>query len=269
MKPASADNGVLVPAVDRAALILRAVASSPTALGVSELSRQLGLNKSTAHDILNTLCHHRLLERDDAQKTYRLGPALAELGRRAGDHADLHALARPRMVALARAAGATVLLGTFHAGYVTIIDTVEASDAVKITAPVGRHLHYSAGAFGKVFLAALPESEANQLTRSQPLRAYTPKSMTRPAAYRACLNEVRTLGYALDQEEYLEGVCAAAAPIVDVRGCIVAVLCTVGFSTRLPIEALLRVARQTREAAEAISRQLGAAEYPAWNGVQS
>src|SRR5450830_1259514 len=71
MAPAKNGNGSLVPAVDRAAQILHAIAASETALGVSELSRQLKFNKSTTHNILNTLCHHHLLERDDSTKTYR------------------------------------------------------------------------------------------------------------------------------------------------------------------------------------------------------
>jgi DNA-binding IclR family transcriptional regulator len=268
MTPPKNANGVLVPAVDRAAQILQTVAGSAAALGVSELSRQLGLNKSTVHDILITLCHHHLLERDDATKTYRLGYALAELGQRVSEHMDLRAAARPRLVALAHAVEETVFLGTFHDGHVTIVDKEEAPHDVKITSPLGRRLYYSAGAFGKIFLAAIPEAEARRLMREKPLRAYTAKSTTKITAYRATLPQVRKQGYALDDEEYLAGVRAAAAPINDMQGRVVAALCVVGFSTRLPHEKLARMAKQTRDAAEQISRQLGAVEYPTWNGVE-
>ena len=267
MKRETSESGVLVPAVDRAAQILKTVAASESALGISELSRQLGLNKSTVHDILGTLCHHQLLERDGRQKTYRLGPALAALGQKADDHTDLRTLAHPRMANLARAAGETVLLGVYHDGSITIIDQEEAPHAIKITAPVGRRLHYSAGAFGKVFLAAMTEAQVNQLMRSKPLRTYTARSVVKPSIYRGLLPHVRAQGYALDDEEYLEGVRAVAAPVVDVRGAVIAAVCVVGFCTRLPSDMLLRVARDTRAVAEQISRQVGAVEYPAWNGV--
>ena len=267
MSPAKDGNGSLVPAVDRAAQILHAIASSETALGVSELSRQLGFNKSTTHDILNTLCHHHLLERDDATKTYRLGYALAELGHRASEHIDVRAVAHPRLVALAHAVEETVILGTYHDGHVAIVDREEAPHDVKITAPLGRRLYYSAGVFGKIFIAAMPEAEANKLLREKPPRAYTSKSITKITAYRAEIEHVRAQGYALDDEEYLAGVRAAAAPVNDEQGRVVAALCVVGFGTRLSHEQLARVAKQTREAAAEISRQLGAKEYPAWNGV--
>ncbi|MBI4788124.1 MAG: IclR family transcriptional regulator [Chloroflexi bacterium] len=259
-------TGVLVPAVDRAALILRAIASSKTPIGVSELSRQLGLNKSTTHDILNTLCHHHLLERDST-KTYRLGYGLVELGHHVGEHMDLRAASHSRLVQLAHAVEETVFLGTYHEGYVTIIDKEEAPHDVKITSPLGRRLHYSAAAYGKVFLAAMSDSQVNQLMSDDPLHSYTPKSITKPNAFRAALRQVRAQGYALDDEEYLAGVRAAAAPINDAHGNVVGALCVVGFSTRLSVERLERVAKQTRDVAQEISCELGATEYPMWNGV--
>lgn len=263
----SKDEPILVPAVDRAAQILRALAASDSALGVSDLSRQLGLNKSTTFDILTTLCHHHLVERSASTKTYRLGNALAELGHRVQEKIDLRAVAHPPLVELARALEETVFLGTFHDGYVTIVDKEEAPHDVKITSPLGRRVHYSAAAYGKIFLSALSDAQAAKLMRQNPPRAYTPKSITKPAPYRAALQLVRQQGYALDDEEYLVGVRAAAAPINDAQGCVVGALCVVGFSARLPHDKLIRVAKQTREVAEKISKQLGAKEYPAWNGV--
>ena len=126
MSPAKNDHASLVPAVDRAARLLHTIASSETSLGVSELSRQLKFNKSTTHDILTTLCHHHLLERDESTKTYRLGYALAELGHRVGERMDLRAVAHPRLLALARAVEETVILGTYHDGHVAIVDREEA-----------------------------------------------------------------------------------------------------------------------------------------------
>ena len=257
-----------VPAVDRAVQILQTLAAQDSALGVSELSRQLGLNKSTTFDILTTLCHYNLVERSDSAKTYRLGYGLAELGHRVRERIDLRSVAHPHLVELAHTLEETVFLGTFHDGYVTIVDKEEAPHDLKITSPLGRHMHYSAAAYGKVFLSAMSETEAMKLMRDNPPRVYTPKSISKPAAYRAVLKEVRKQGYALDDEEYLAGVRAAAAPINDAQGHVVGALCVVGFGTRLSHDKLIRVAKQARDTAERISKQLGAREYPVWNGVE-
>jgi DNA-binding IclR family transcriptional regulator len=257
-----------VPAVDRAVQILHTLASNDAALGVSELSRQLGLNKSTTFDILTTLCHHRLVERNESAKTYRLGYGLAELGHCVRERTDLRSVAHPHLMELAHALEETVFLGTFHDGFVTIVDKEEAPHDLKITSPLGRRVHYSAAAYGKVFLSAMSETDVAKLMRDNPPRAYTLKSITKPSAYRAALAQVRKQGYALDDEEYLAGVRAAAAPINDAQGHVVAVLCVVGFVTRLPHDKLIRVAKQARETAESISKQLGAKQYPTWNGVE-
>jgi len=260
-------GATLVPAVDRAVLILQTLATHSTPLGVSDLSRELGLNKSTTHNILNTLCHHRLIERDDQAKTYRLGTALANLGHCVSERIDLRTVAHARLVALAHAVEETVILGTFHDGHITIIDQEEAPHDVKITAPLGRRLYYSVAAFGKIFLAAMPSDEVSKLIGAKSLREFTSKSITKISAYRAALTQVREQGYAVDDEEYLDGVRAISAPINDAQGSVVAALCVVGFSARLANGKLTGLAKQTRQTAEEISRQLGAVEYPQWNGV--
>jgi len=260
-------NGDRVPAVDRAANILKTLAASPTALGVSELARQLGLNKSTVHDLVTTLAYHHLVERDDAAKTYRLGQSLAHWANRAAASPDLTTLARPRLAALVRQTEETVFLGAYRDGHVTIIAKEESPQSMKVTAPLNHRLYYSAGAFGKIFLAAMPDAQIAKLLRDKPPRAFTPRSITNITSYRKAIQRVRALGHALDDEEYLAGVRAAAAPVVDANGCVVAALCVVGFSTRLPHVKLLRVAKQTRDAAEKISRELGAIKYPSWDGI--
>lgn len=267
MSPSHNRNGALVPAVDRAAHILKILASSEAALGVSQLSRRLGLNKSTVHDIVTTLAHHKLLERDEATKTYRLGHALAHWTDRVAASPDLRTLARPRLAALVRQVEETVFLGAYRDGQVTIIEKEESPHSIKITAPINHRLFYSAGAFGKIFLAAMSDAQITKLLRDKPPRAFTSRSITNIPAYRKIIQRVRALGHALDDEEYLAGVRAAAAPVVDANGRVIAALCVVGFSTRLPHVKLLRVAKQTREAAEKISRQLGAVKYPAWEGI--
>src|SRR4051794_41956772 len=70
----------LVPAVDRAARLLDVLESAGRGLTISELARELGINKGTMRDLLETLRAHRLLERDEERKLYRLGPRLGRRG---------------------------------------------------------------------------------------------------------------------------------------------------------------------------------------------
>src|SRR5690348_2483731 len=144
----------MVPAVDRAARLLEVIESAGRAMTISELARELGINKGTMRDLLETLRAHGLLERDEARKEYRLGPRLARLGMAAVGQLDLATIARPFLVDLAERVSGTVLLVVSHGDRATIVDKVDgARVAVEVSATVGRRIRLAAGACGKVFLA--------------------------------------------------------------------------------------------------------------------
>ena len=260
-------GGALVPAVDRAVTLLRLLQDGGGGHGVSELSRRAGLHKSTVHDILHTLCHHRLVEQDPVTRRFRLAAGLLEFSAHVRDRLDLRRVARPHLGGLARASGETVFLGTFDGDHVMIADKEESPHDLKITSPVGRRIPCCAGAFGKVFLAAMPPAERDRLLKRRPLRAFTARSVTDARPYARDLARVRRDGFALDDEEYLDGVRAAAAPIVDGAGRVVGALCAVGLKARLKAPAFRALGPQVAAAARAVSERLGAARYPAWDGL--
>lgn len=261
------NGGPLVPAVDRAITLLRLLQDGGGGHGVSELSRKAHLHKSTVHDILHTLCHHRLVEQDPVTRRFRLAAGLLEFGAHVRERLDLRRVARAPLADLARACGETVFLGTFDGDRVLIVDKEESAHDLKITSPVGRRIPACAGAFGKVFLAAMSPAERDRLLKRRPLRAFTARSLTEPAAYERELARVRRDGLALDDEEYLDGVRAAAAPIVDADGRVVGALCAVGLQARLKASAFRALGPQVAAAARTISERLGATHYPAWNGL--
>ena len=262
-------RGSLVPAVDRAVTLLRLLQDGGGGHGVSELSRKARLHKSTVHDILHTLCHHHLVEQDPATRHFRLAAGLLEFSAHVRERLDLRRAARAHLGELVRATGETVFLGTFDGDHVMIVDKEESGHDLKITSPVGRRIPHCAGAFGKVFLAALPAAERDRLLRRRPLRAFTARSVTDAAAYVRELARVRRDGFALDDEEYLEGVRAAAAPIVDGAGRVVGALSVGGLMARLKTSAFRALGPQAAAAARAVSERLGATRYPAWDGIAS
>ncbi len=248
----------LVPAVDRALRILNAFKNGHAEYGVTELSRLLDLNKSTVHDILYTLAHHNLIERDPITQKYRLGPGLMEFGDRARQRRDVRQVAHPFLLELMQITDATALLGVFETDTIAIVDKAEPAAGLHVTASVGQRLPFCAGCFGRAFVAWMDGAAVDRLLASPGLRRFTGTSITDPIAYKASLAAVRRQGYAVDDtEEYLEGVWAASAPIRDASR-VVAAMTVVGFSSRMTatrrkaaIHALLRSARR-------ISHLLGA-----------
>lgn len=262
-KRASSDLPRPVPAVERAVLVLRALRDGAAPPRLSDLSRALGLSKSTLSALLGTLEHHGLVERDDASRTYRLGYALLDLGHAVLRGLDLRLIARPHLIRLRDTIGETAVLHVPVERGALIADRVESEHQLKVTAPVGHRLPPFAGAVAKVFLAWGPEDALARLLRGRALPAFTPRSITDPRRYRAELERVRARGYATDREEYLPGVCAASAPVLDVRGRPSATVTVVGYSARLDPRLRAAAAEVARAAAEISRRSGGAVIAPA------
>lgn len=140
-----------VPAVDKAARALRALAEGGRPQGISELARSLGVSKGTLRDVLLTLDAYGLVVRDPDAR-FRLGPELRSLADASSP--DLRALARPHLVSLMESFGETAILGVVHDGKVEIADRAEPSTDLHMTAPLGRLLPLNVGAHGKVIAGA-------------------------------------------------------------------------------------------------------------------
>ena len=248
----------IVPAVERAMRILNAFTDSQPEYGVSELSHALDINKSTVHGIVRTLSEYRMLEQDPNTRKYRLGPGLIELGGLARTRRDLRQVARPFLGDLMRQTQETVLLGVFEDDGITIIDTMHPTRELRITAAPGQRLPYSAGSFGRAFLAWMREEDVDRLIQTYGLRRFTETTITDPARYKVSLEQVRQQGFAIDDsEEYLEGVWAVSAPILDADG-MLAVLTVVGFTSRMENDAKRIAIGATTQAAQQISLGMGA-----------
>ena len=247
----------VVPAVDRAARLLEVLASAGRAMTITELARDLGINKGTMRDLLETLRAHGLLSRDSDRKAYGLGPRLARLGLAALGQLDLASVARPFLVGLAESVSGTVLLVVPHGDRATIVDKVDGGRvAVDVSATVGRRIRLAAGACGKVFLAY--SDDADRLRHLGALSHPTPHTVVDPSAYASELERVKRLGYATDDEEYLTGVRATSAPVFDARGRLSAAVLVIGLTGTLALDDLPRIGELTASSGRAISAALGA-----------
>lgn len=246
-----------VPAVDRAVGILRAFADGRRDASLTDLARHLGIHKSTAHGILATLAAHRFVERDPATRRYRLGPALASLGRAATDRQDLGALARPHLIRLQELSGETAAIHLRDRDGSRILASVESPRELRVTAPPGYRLPPFAGSVAKALWAFAPH-----VPLPARLPAYTRRSITEPARYRRELEQVRRTGMAFDDMEYLSGVRAASAPVflgTPSGGAeAVATLSIISVGARMSFAALGRLAGPLLASARALSAALGA-----------
>jgi IclR family acetate operon transcriptional repressor len=260
------ENGVLsteqrprdVPAVTRAVLVLKALGADDRGRRLSEISRELGVSKSTLSVLLKTLERHELVERDPVSREYRLGIGLLDLGGAVLRRLDLPELARPSLRRLAEISRETAILHVRDGDDSVIADRIEPGGQLKVVAPLGYRLPAFAGSVSKAILATLPDEKVTDIIERSPLPAFTPWSITGTDEYLAELARVRKDGFAIEDAEYLDGVCAVSAAIRDAGGTAVATLSIAAVSARVDAEHIQALGPETAAAARSVSRKLGA-----------
>jgi DNA-binding IclR family transcriptional regulator len=180
-----------------------------------ELSRELGLNKSTVTALLSSLEEGQFLEKDPITREYRLTHRLYQLGRVYISQIDLHKVAIPSLTELAVAYNETVHIGFLNNHTVFNIDTIESTQTIgiRITRDVPTDAHGSA--MGKTLLANLDQEELKEYFRTAELKRHTPNTITSKIKLRNHLVRIRENGYAIDDAELSDEVRCVAAPIFN------------------------------------------------------
>jgi DNA-binding IclR family transcriptional regulator len=226
-------------------------------MGVSDLAKKLKMAKSTVHGMTSALEELGAVMREPRTKKYKLGFTLLEIGRSAYSQIDLKTSARPVTEELMQKTQTSVFLGIQNWDQITILDIVESRQELNITAPVGSTIPLFAGAVGKVFMATMSEEQAVKVVRSKGLPRFTKNSIVDPGLYLQELKRVRDKGYAIDDEEYIMGVRAAASPLMGL-GQLRSAIWAVGFKASLDDKKLKTLAQETQNAAKTVSRRIQA-----------
>ncbi|NOX35119.1 MAG: IclR family transcriptional regulator [Deltaproteobacteria bacterium] len=243
------------PIVKKAFIILDAVSKSSQGLRISEISSSLNISKSTVHGITAALEDRGAITRDSVSKRYTVGITLMELGKAAYERIDFKNIARPILEELMEECQESVFLGTRNGDRVTVIDIIESRKDFKITSPIGTALPLRAGATGKLFLSLMEPKDSEKYLHSKALIRYTPNTITDPAQYEKELEKVRKNGFATDDEEYISGVRAIAAPIKQ-YGAYTPAIWVVGFKASMSDKRIKSIIEQTRIAADKINKKL-------------
>ena len=250
-----------VQSVDRAAALLRAVASSGPSTA-AELAATCGLNRATAYRILTTLEQHELVERDRATGRFRIGRGIVEL---AGPtrRASVVAIARPVLERLSARVGQTAALAVPSNGSLVYVDEV-IPGRVLAASWLGRPVPFHATSTGKAYLAALEAGELVAYLDPELVR-FTDTTLTTRAALIEELATTRDRGYGTcrgEFEETLDGVSAAV--LDDGRPiAVVSLWWPVGRTAPVDVE---QAGRAARAAAREVSALVGMTATPVRRG---
>ncbi|REF35037.1 IclR family transcriptional regulator [Thermasporomyces composti] len=224
------DSAVLQTA-DRALQVLLAFRSRPE-WGVSELARELGLDKSVTQRLLSTLARRGFVLADPESRRYRLGATISVLARAAEQGGVLESTARPVLAALARRIGESATLNVPHGGAYRCAVAVDADGPVRYSATVGQTIPAHGGAGGHAIFAFYPEEEIRRLVGDGPLPRFSEHTIVDPGELTDTYARVRETGVAISHGEYDANVISVAAPCF-VLGQVVASIAIIGPHDRM------------------------------------
>lgn len=204
---------VLSSSAGKAVALLGSFSAESKEIGVTELARRSGLNKSTAFRLATVLVASRFLERRGSM--YSVGPKVAELATLVSGsrRQALRDIALPYLQDLYESTHATVHLAVMEGPNAVYIEKLYGHNQVRMLSRVGATLNAGCCAVGKAMIAFGTDDEIRHALRH--LRPLTPYTITTAGAWAAEIQTIRASGVAYDREESALGVTSVAAPVLD------------------------------------------------------
>lgn len=202
-------------------------------LSPSDVTRYLGINRSTAFRFLVTLEQSGYISRTKSAK-YRLSAKVSTLGQIAHNRMELISLIHPHLCRISTETGESshlVIMDT--PTHVTFIDKCVGSLWLKMDIMLGYTQYAHITATGKAILAYESDQFLNQYLRSASFETQTTNSIKDAKELLHILDEVKNQGYACDNEEAELGLTCYAVPILSFSGRPAAAISSSGPTTRM------------------------------------
>jgi len=225
--------------------------------GVTEFSKILEVNKSSAYRLLRTLEERGFVEQEPATGKYKLGMKMAQFSMKALDSMELRDIALPFLKKLTDATKESSSLCILSNNQGIVIEKQNSEEKISANLYVGIAEPLHCTALGKVLLGSLPEREQKKMLGAAPLIAYTPKTITNIDQLLIEYRRIAENGFAIDDEEYSLGMRCLAAPVYNQKKEVIAAMGLSGPITRIRTEILEEYSTLVKETANALSFQLG------------
>jgi DNA-binding IclR family transcriptional regulator len=245
-----------VQSIDRAVAILDCFSEEKKELKLSEISERLGLNKSTVHGIISTLKYHGFISQDEETQKYKLGIRFVQFGDLVINSMNIRNAAVPVIDAVCEKIEETVHVAMLDGLDVVWIEKRECTKSIKTSTKIGARLPAYTTADGKIIICYQNKDKIKNYLPKR-ISQYTNNTITNKGEFIKKLEEMKKNGYAIDNEEYVEGLKCVAAPIFDHDGKVRFSLSTTGPAFRMNEERIKELIVIIKEAANEISQRIG------------
>lgn len=249
-----------VASLQRGLEVLAAIAEGDKPIGITELSRQMGLAKGSISRIVTTLAQQNFIIRDSATARYRPGFRLWELGHRYIENLNIAEVARPIMEEISASTQEGVYISMLtDEGQMVFLDKIESTLPVRPFVQLGSFHPTYCVANGKALLSMMSKEQVNKILPAE-LKAHTENTITDRDELFANLKESRKLGYAINYGEYRSDLSGIAATVFDHNGKAIASIGVVVPTSRLTDDLIRELGEMLVKGGQSISLALG------WSG---
>jgi len=228
-------------------------------VGITELSLELNLPKSTVHRILKNLSRYSVVEKENETSRYKIGLRLLRYSNSLLRSFDLRQIVKPILKKVCNETQETTFLTIWRNDYGICIDSISSSRSsnTHLFVEIGREMPFHCTASSKILLANKSIEDIKRIINKRCLLKYTPNTITEAGKLMIHLLDIKNRGYAICDEELEEGIKAIAAPIKDINGTTVASITIAGLSKRISSDNIERLIRIVTNSAQEISKKLG------------
>lgn len=234
--------------------LLEALAAHDKGIGVRELERETGIDKSAISRLFDQLRDLEVATQTEASGRFGVGPRLFALAATIHGRDTLWLAAEPILRRLVAQFNETCYLATRELDQIMFREKIDCDHTLRYVIDAGERVALHAGAGGRAVLAGLPPEEVDEVLERIELSSLTPRTVTDRDKLRRQSAKDRRRGYSMSTGERVVGGCAIAAPYFRAdgvcRGSIVLTCPASRFDTRS--------APTIAEAVVAASRQLSA-----------
>ncbi len=246
----------MIQSILKASSVLDYVAHHNESAKLADISKALGINKSTLHGILQSLVHCGLLSQDADTTLYSLGLKTYELGKIYEKNFSLSDVSRPFMQQLNDEFGENVHLSIESGQEVLYIDCIQSKHAVRTASTIGGTDSLYSTSAGKIILAYADGDYVDNYLKHCEFKPLTPNTITNADDLTRQFDVIRTQGYALDNEEVEIGLRCISVPILSVDEKLLGVISVSGPTARMDAK-LPGIISRTVEVCRELSHALG------------
>ncbi len=238
--------------VARAMKIMETLDSSRRGLNISEISRKLGIPKSSTHVIILTLEELDYVHKASTTRRYSLGLRAYGLGQTMMKSLSMAEIARPVMQKLVETTDLTSHLAVLDKDQAVCIQKVEPAGLIQFDTKVGRRMDLHCSGLGKVILAHGGDDLLRHFLSKKAFARHTRKTICSSRALEREAGKVRRQRYAVDdQEEELEVRCVAV-PVFNRQHEFAGALSVTGTTGQIPITRIKPLVKTLKQRSEEI-----------------